>query len=214
MTTTAYDDQFSAEPEPDRQQYDVAAILRKNVADLEKDLQRQKERAEKAEGELKAAREQAQEPYAYDCGGDITKNAEYAAWFEKAGHGSFVALYASPLPAPAVPAVTVCHMECDECAKAGKCLYSMQAKPSLIPAPTPFMPDDDTRRNDKAFAAQQAAPVPDCRTCANRGRINGLSQESYCDSCIYQGRDWRQNHFVDAVNRRCEACAILPCSCK
>jgi hypothetical protein len=62
--------------------------------------------------------------------------------------------------------------------------------------------------------------APDCRTCANRGRINGLSQESYCDSCIYQGRGWRQNHFVDArkmvdtVSRRCEACAILPCSCK
>ncbi len=62
--------------------------------------------------------------------------------------------------------------------------------------------------------------APDCRACANRGRVNGLSQESYCDSCVYQGRDWRQNHFVDAskmvdaVKRRCEACAILPCSCK
>jgi len=62
--------------------------------------------------------------------------------------------------------------------------------------------------------------APDCRACANRGRVNGLSQESYCDSCVYQGRDCRQNHFVDAskmvdaVKRRCEACAILPCSCK
>ena len=62
--------------------------------------------------------------------------------------------------------------------------------------------------------------APDCRTCANRGQVNGLSQESYCDSCVYQGRDCRQNHFVDinkmvdAVKRRCEACAILPCSCK
>ena len=75
-----------------------------------------------------------------------------------------------------------------------------------------------------------AAPVPavaapltpqaDCRACVNRGRVNGLSQESYCDSCVYEWRGWRQNHFVDAskmavaVNRRCEACAILPCSCK
>lgn len=134
-----------------------------------------------------------------------------------------------------------------------------------VPAPTPFLPDDDTRRNDEAFAAQQAATAPsvptdeqihaayrnalgqsirerdmpeirkfarallqssdhsehvlekvspNCRACANRGRVNGLSQESYCDSCIYQGRDWRQDHFVDAVKRRCEACAILPCSCK
>lgn len=62
--------------------------------------------------------------------------------------------------------------------------------------------------------------APDCRTCANRGQVNGLSQESYCESCVYQGRGYRQNHFVDAskmVNdskRRCEACAILPCSCK
>ena len=61
---------------------------------------------------------------------------------------------------------------------------------------------------------------PDCRTCANRGQVNGLSQESYCESCVYQGRGWRQNHFVDAskmvdaVKRRCEACAILPCSGK
>ncbi len=60
----------------------------------------------------------------------------------------------------------------------------------------------------------------DCRTCANRGQVNGLSQESYCDSCIYQGRDWRKNHFVDAsktadaVKRRCDACAVLPCSCE
>ena len=69
-------------------------------------------------------------------------------------------------------------------------------------------------------SSQAALAVPDCRTCANRGRVNGLSQESYCDSCVYQGRDCRQNHFVDAskmvdaVKRRCEACAILPCSCK
>ena len=60
----------------------------------------------------------------------------------------------------------------------------------------------------------------DCRTCVNRGRVNGLSQETYCESCIYQGRDWRKNHFVDAsktadaVKRRCDACAVLPCSCK
>jgi len=80
---------------------------------------------------------------------------------------------------------------------------------------------------NKLYALLQSAVVKDsltaqadCRACVNRGRVNGLSQESYCDSCIYQGRDWRQNHFVDArkmvdtVSRRCEACAILPCSCK
>lgn len=35
----------------------------------------------------------------------------------------------------------------------------------------------------------------DCLTCANRGVVNGLSQESFCDSCIYQSRSWRRNHF-------------------
>lgn len=86
----------------------------------------------------------------------------------------------------------------------------------------------DTFRQGMAWAikAAQNPPQsissipPDCRACANRGRVNGLSQESYCDSCVYEGRGWRQNHFVDArkmvdaVKRRCEACAILPCSCK
>lgn len=57
MTTTACDDQFSAEPEPVHQPYDVAAILRKNIADLEKELQRQKERAETALAELLATRD-------------------------------------------------------------------------------------------------------------------------------------------------------------
>ena len=65
-----------------------------------------------------------------------------------------------------------------------------------------------------------AATAPDCRTCANRGQVNGLSQESYCDSCVYEGRGWRQNHFVDAskmadtAKRRCDACVVLPCSCE
>ena len=47
MTTTACDDQFVPEPvEPVRQPYDTAAILRRNVADAEKEMQRQAERAE------------------------------------------------------------------------------------------------------------------------------------------------------------------------
>lgn len=70
-----------------------------------------------------------------------------------------------------------------------------------------YIAADHSERNLEKFA-------PDCRNCANRGRVNGLSQESYCDGCVYQGRSWRQNHFVLAVKRRCEACAILPCSCK
>ena len=42
----------------------------------------------------------------------------------------------------------------------------------------------------------------DCRTCANRGRVNGLSQETYCESCVHGGRNWRKNHFIDAAADR------------
>jgi len=38
----------------------------------------------------------------------------------------------------------------------------------------------------------------DCLTCANRGAVNGLTQETFCDSCIYQSRSWRKNHFKPA----------------
>jgi len=82
------------------------------------------------------------------------------------------------------------------------------------------MIDEKTLAEDEREQKSLSSIPPECRTCANRGQVNGLSQESYCDGCVYQGRDWRQNHFVDAskmvdaVKRRCEACAILPCSCK
>ena len=56
------------------------------------------------------------------------------------------------------------------------------------------------------LTAVYAAPVPavaapltaqaDCRACANRGRINGLSQESFCDSCGWQGMSFRKNHYA------------------
>ena len=58
MTTTACDDQFAPEPvEPVRERYDTATILRRNVADLEIALKQQTERAEAAEAELEAVRE-------------------------------------------------------------------------------------------------------------------------------------------------------------
>lgn len=34
-----------------------------------------------------------------------------------------------------------------------------------------------------------------CDTCINRGRTNGLSQESFCSSCIHQ-EYWRKDHYV------------------
>lgn len=62
MTTTAHEDQFTVAPEPVRQQYSTADILRRNVADLELALKQQTERAEKAEAELASLR--WQEPVA------------------------------------------------------------------------------------------------------------------------------------------------------
>lgn len=58
MTTTAHEDQFIAAPEPVRQPYDTASILRRNVAEIEVALRTQTERAEAAEAELAKLREQ------------------------------------------------------------------------------------------------------------------------------------------------------------
>jgi len=122
MTTTAHDDQFTDAPEPVHQPYDTGSILRRNVADLELALKQQTERAEAAEAELLAVREdnhsmmleidelrkelakmREKEPVAWDCGGSITANSGYAEWFSRKDHGAAVPLYTSPVPAPAVP---------------------------------------------------------------------------------------------------------------
>ena len=44
-------------------------------------------------------------------------------------------------------------------------------------------------------APPQQSPSPDCRTCANRGHTNGLSQETYCDGCMWYGAYWKKNHY-------------------
>ena len=36
---------------------------------------------------------------------------------------------------------------------------------------------------------------PDCRTCTNRGHTNGLSQETYCDGCMWYGAYWKKNNY-------------------
>lgn len=148
MTTTAHEDQFTYAPEPVRQPYDTASILRRNVADAEKEMQRQ---AERAESYAEAMRSLA----SYVGAGGYNADTVDAGVFE-----------------------------------------------------------DKIRWGIGEIIARMEKVEADCRACANRGQVNGLSQESYCDGCVYQGRDWRQNHFVLAVKRRCEACAILPCSCK
>ena len=35
----------------------------------------------------------------------------------------------------------------------------------------------------------------DCNNCVNKGQINGLSQETFCDGCIHADK-WRVNHFI------------------
>ena len=60
MTTTAFDDQFTAgtqHVEPVHQPYDIVSILQRNVADLEIALRKQTDRAEAAEAELLEVRD-------------------------------------------------------------------------------------------------------------------------------------------------------------
>lgn len=50
---------------------------------------------------------------------------------------------------------------------------------------------------DRAGQAAQSEPVverPDCGTCANLGRVNGLSQETFCEHCSWSEK-WRKNHY-------------------
>ena len=47
---------------------------------------------------------------------------------------------------------------------------------------------------DRIEALEKALADPDCKTCANRGRVDGLSQETHCDHCIYQEK-WRTDHY-------------------
>lgn len=281
MTTTACDDQFSAEPEPVHQPYDVAAILRKNIADLEKELQRQREQNaaaterlreqiervtsewERAENDVAAARSdlqsfidsrnelmaraeaelaklREQKPALYmafsECGQFIrywTRDTANLDATMAVNDFTVLEFFARPVPAaptvavPAVPeewreVLRECAddlaIELDQRYGDSRKYPSEQRKYEAEMQPVYRARSLLQSADHSELAIEKVAP--DCRACANRGRINGLSQEFYCDSCIYQGRDWRQNHFVDVskmvdeVNRRCEACAVLPCSCK
>jgi hypothetical protein len=41
----------------------------------------------------------------------------------------------------------------------------------------------------------KASQKPDCNSCANRGLVNGLSQETFCEQCVWSGQTWKINHF-------------------
>ena len=109
MTTTAHEDQFTAEPEPVRQPYDIVAILHRNIADMEVALRTQTERAEAAEAELAKLREQKPIKYLYrvtDCfGNDVLRDDPKGATILET-----IPLYAVPVPTPHKGAT-----HCDDC---------------------------------------------------------------------------------------------------
>ena len=56
---------------------------------------------------------------------------------------------------------------------------------------------DLARLREKAAEVDELrkdAERPDCGTCANRGRVNGLSQETFCEHCSWSEK-WRKNHY-------------------
>jgi len=99
MTTTAFDDQYLAAPEPVRQPYDTVAILRRNIAALEVAMKQQTERAEAAEAELARLAQQKPIKYLYrviDCfGHDVLRDDPKGATILET-----VPLFAAPVPAP------------------------------------------------------------------------------------------------------------------
>lgn len=42
--------------------------------------------------------------------------------------------------------------------------------------------------------AASALMAPSCDDCANKAKVNGASQESFCSQCIWGSR-WKANHF-------------------
>jgi len=223
MTTTAHEDQFTAEPEPVRQPYDTGSILRRNVADLEIALKQQTERAEAAEKGL--AKKQAilaklreQKPVLYVSFSDSETMRFWSTEKPKKSRYPIKEFYAAPAPVPA-PAVPAVHEIAAQLLIAETEMLNAKAwavgKQSRVHIGFAMTAIGCARALLQSAAVKDSlTAAPDCLACANRGLVNGLSQEFYCDSCIYQGRSWRKNHFVLAVKRRCEACAILPCSCK
>ena len=162
------------------------------------------ERAEKAESELAKLREQEPIKYLYrvtDCfGHDVLRDDPKGATILET-----IPLYAAPIPAPAVPSgwnirrdgdvLIVQHPDIGGC--------SVQKEPDwerMIPEAILYSLADALlqSRAVKDSLTTQA----DCRACVNRGRVNWLSQETYCESCVHEGRNWRKNHFLDAAADR------------
>lgn len=159
MTTTAHEDQFTAATqtiEPVRQLYDTAAILRRDVADLEVALKQQTDRAEAAEAELLAIRED-NHAMMLEIDGLSTERDRQR---NDADVGSAIQRAAAELPRGYILGISI---EADT-ATVDLCLPTGHIKHMDV--------DDENRL---------AAEI---------------------------------NAAIGAAKRRCEACAILPCSCK
>ena len=51
----------------------------------------------------------------------------------------------------------------------------------------------------------------DCNKCVNRGKVNGLSQETFCSMCVY-AEQWREDFYSEGAvggkpNLNCDGCA-------
>lgn len=51
----------------------------------------------------------------------------------------------------------------------------------------------------------------DCSKCVRRGKVNGLSQESYCSGCVH-GTPWKKDFYSEGPsggipNKNCDGCA-------
>ena len=44
-----------------------------------------------------------------------------------------------------------------------------------------------------------------CASCTNRGKADGLTQETYCDSCIY-AEPWRKDNYNAMKGGECDRC--------
>ena len=242
MTSTACDDQFTVgtQPiEPVRQPYDIVSILHRNVADLEIALRTQIERAEAAEAELLAVREdnhsmmleidglrterdrladeltklREQAPALYmafsECGQFIrywtrdTANLDLDATMA-VNDFTVLEFYARPIPAFAAQQAATAPIVPEEWREVMAGLVGIaEAKGKKQGSPNhshsrPGIWDDDNIRNGLAGKR--------CAECEMYDRARALLQSAdHSEQAL---------KMVDAVKRRCEACAILPCSCK
>ena len=163
MTTTACDDQFSRTTERHIAMYSIESILRRNVADLEIALKQQTERAEAADEKLTTAREDMQS-WIDSRNGWMERAGAAEAELAKLRKQKPVAWINLNKWTPSNGPRCVTPEEYEKELELLTKLTAVYAAPvpalAVLAPPTPFIPDDDTRRNDAEFAAQQAATAP------------------------------------------------------